>query len=316
MNRRDATQRRRGLTAKGRFGIMGGADTDVSTVPRGSRMSPMRTLRIGHSPDADDAFMFYALAQRKVVVDGYQLAHVVQDIETLNQRALHSELEATAISAAAYPQVADRYRITSSGSSFGRGYGPIVVAREGRGPRGLQGARVAIPGTLTTAYLLLRIYASGFEAVKMPFDQIGEAVLAGQTDAGLVIHEGQVTYAELGLAKILDLGELWQRETSLPLPLGIDVVRRDVGERVAESIARALRESIQYALRHEDEALAYAVQFGRGIDIEVCRKFVRMYVNEDTLDIGQEGRLALAALYEKAHARGLISAVPPLDVLD
>ena len=275
----------------------------------------MPTIRIGHSPDADDAFMYYAIAHGKVRVGNYEVQHVMEDIESLNQRALSGELEGTAISAGAYPQVADKYRIMSVGSSIGRNYGPMVVARSDRADTSLQNARVAIPGTYTTAYLLLRLYAEGFEAVPIDFDKIMPAVQNGEVDAGLLIHEGQVTYGDEGLVKLLDLGEAWGQDTGLPIPLGLDMVRRDLGEEMAVLMAESLRDSIQYAFDHEDEALDYAIKFSRGIERETCRRFVRMYVNDDTLDMGEEGKRALEILYARAVERGIIDAVPPIDLI-
>ena len=275
----------------------------------------MPTIRIGHSPDADDAFMYYALAHGKVRVGNYEVQHVMEDIESLNQRALSGELEGTAISAGAYPQVADKYRIMSVGSSIGRNYGPMVVARSDRADTSLQNARVAIPGTYTTAYLLLRLYAEGFEAIPIDFDKIMPAVQNGEVDAGLLIHEGQVTYSDEGLVKLLDLGEAWGQDTGLPIPLGLDMVRRDLGEEMAVLMAESLRDSIQYAFDHEDEALDYAIKFSRGIERETCRRFVRMYVNDDTLDMGEEGKRALEILYARAVERGIIDAVPPIDLI-
>ena len=275
----------------------------------------MSIIRIGHSPDADDAFMYYALAHGKVRVGNYEVQHVMEDIESLNMRALSGELEGTAISAGAYPQVADKYRIMSVGSSIGRNYGPMVVARSDRADTSLQNARVAIPGTYTTAYLLLRLYAEGFEAVPIDFDKIMPAVQNGEVDAGLLIHEGQVTYSDEGLVKLLDLGEAWGQDTGLPIPLGLDMVRRDLGEEMAVLMAESLRDSIQYAFDHEDEALDYAIKFSRGIERETCRRFVRMYVNDDTLDMGEEGKRALETLYSKAVERGIIDAVPPIDLI-
>ena len=275
----------------------------------------MSIIRIGHSPDADDAFMYYALAHGKVRVGNYEVQHVMEDIESLNQRALSGELEGTAISAGAYPQVADKYRIMSVGSSIGRNYGPMIVARSDRADTSLQNARVAIPGTYTTAYLLLRLYAEGFEAIPIDFDKIMPAVQNGEVDAGLLIHEGQVTYGDVGLVKLLDLGEVWGQDTGLPIPLGLDMVRRDLGEEMAVLMAESLRDSIQYAFDHEDEALDYAIKFSRGIERETCRRFVRMYVNDDTLDMGEEGKRALETLYSRAVERGIIDAVPPIDLI-
>ena len=274
----------------------------------------MPLLRIGHSPDADDAFMYYAIAHGKVAIGNYQVQHVLEDIESLNRRAMRGELEVTAISAAAYPQVADGYRIMRVGSSIGRHYGPTVVTRVGREEMDLAGARIAIPGEYTTAYLLLRLYLEGFEAVPIAFDEIPAAVQAGDVDAGLLIHEGQITYGELGLSKALDLGEVCGRDTGLPIPLGLDMVRRDLGEELSSLIAQGLKSSILYAFEHEDEALDYAIGFSRGIERETCRRFVRMYVNQDTLDMGEEGQRALETLFAKAREKGIIGQVPPIDL--
>ena len=275
----------------------------------------MPILRIGHTPDADDAFMYYAIAHGKVLVGEYQVQHVLEDIQSLNNRAVMGELEGTAISAAAYPQVADKYRIMRVGSSIGRNYGPMVVALAERADLRLTGARIAIPGEHTTAYLLLRLYVDGFDAVPMAFDSIVSAVQEGQVDAGLLIHEGQITYSGLGLVKLLDLGEAWGEDTGLPIPLGLDMVRRDLGEDTATLMAKSLKDSILFAFEHEDEALGYAMQFSRGTDLETCRRFVRMYVNEDTLDMGDEGQKALETLFSRASEKGLITTLPPLDLI-
>jgi len=272
------------------------------------------TLRIGHSPDADDAFMFWAMASGRVAVQGYRVEHVMEDIESLNRRARKGELEVTAISAAAYPLLAGTYRLLRVGASIGRAYGPVVVARKAIDP-GLMGQRVAVPGQYTTAYLLLRLFAAGFEPVFTPFDRILQVVAAGEVDAGLIIHEGQVTYEREGFVKVLDLGEAWHRATGLPIPLGLNAVRRDLGPQVAERVRDALLASIREAQAHEDEALDYALRFGRGVDRETGRLFVRMYVNDDTLDLGEEGRAALESLYARAVERGIFEAVPPLDIV-
>ncbi|MDR5694703.1 MAG: MqnA/MqnD/SBP family protein [Armatimonadota bacterium] len=273
----------------------------------------MRVLRIGHSPDPDDAFMFYGFACGAVQMEGYEIEHVLEDIATLNVRATRGELEVTALSAATYPHVAGRYRLLATGASLGIGYGPVIVCKKESIASELTGRTIAVPGKSTTAYLLLRLYLEDFQAVEIPFDRIPQAVRAGEVDAGLLIHEGQLTYAEMGLVPILDLGARWREETGFPLPLGLDAVRRDLAEDLQARISQALAESIRYAFAHEEEALDYAMQFGRGIDREICRRFVRMYVNEYTLDLGGEGKRALLALYQRAYDRGLIPAVPPLD---
>ncbi|HLC42724.1 MAG TPA: MqnA/MqnD/SBP family protein [Methylomirabilota bacterium] len=273
----------------------------------------MTTIRIGHSPDPDDAFMFYAIAHRKVDAAGFAVEHVMEEIESLNRRALTGELEVTAISAATYVLLADRYRILDPGASMGLGYGPILVAREPMPPNEIAQRVVAIPGSHTTAALLLRLCCGDPPVIEVPFDKIPTAVLEGQADVGLLIHEGQITYQTMGLTKIMDLGEKWREESDLPIPLGINVVRRDLDETVARALSRALRESILYAQAHVDEALEYAMQFGRGIDRETCRRFVLMYVNDYTVTLGETGRRALEHLYRQAFARKLIPQIPLID---
>lgn len=273
-----------------------------------------RRLRIGHSPDPDDAFMFYALAAGKVTIPGARVDHVLEPIETLNRRARAAELEVTAVSAATYALVADRYRLLDAGASMGEGYGPVLVAREPLPVAALPERVVAIPGSHTTAALLLRMYLPDEPPlIEVPFDQIPRVVLEGQADVGLLIHEGQLTHPTLGLVTVLDLGKAWFRDTGLPLPLGVNVVRRDLGEAVHRAVAEALRASIAWARAHADEALEHALAFGRGIDRETCRRFVAMYVNRWTESLGEVGRAALARLYAEAHRRGLLPAVPPLD---
>ncbi len=273
----------------------------------------MTLIRIGHSPDPDDAFMFYALTAGKVRAEGVEIEHVLEDIESLNRRARAAELEVTAISAAAYALVADRYRIMDPGASMGKGYGPILVAREPMDPREIPDRVVAIPGSHTTAALLLRMYCGDPPIIEVAFDKIPKVVLEGQAHLGLLIHEGQITHQALGLHKVLDLGQAWERETGLPLPLGINVVRRDLGEATAVLLSHALSRSIAYAHAHVDEALEYAMKFGRGIDKETCRRFVLMYVNDYTVTLGAEGRRALERLFALAHQKGLIASIPPLD---
>ncbi len=273
----------------------------------------MIAIRIGHSPDPDDAFMFYALTSGKVQAEGLEIQHVLEDIESLNRRARSAELEVTAISAATYVLVADRYRVMDPGASMGKGYGPILVAKEPMDPREIPDRVVAIPGSHTTAALLLRLYCGDPPLIEVAFDKIPNVVLEGQADLGLLIHEGQITHQAMGLHKVLDLGKAWERETNLPLPLGINVVRRDLGEAVGAELSAALRRSIAYAHAHVDEALDYAMKFGRGIDKETCRRFVLMYVNDYTVTLGVEGRQALERLFSLAHQKGLIPAIPPLD---
>jgi 1,4-dihydroxy-6-naphthoate synthase len=276
----------------------------------------MQTIRIGHSPDADDAFMFYALTAGKVTVPGARIEHVLEDIESLNRRARSGELEVTAVSAATYALVADRYRLMDPGASMGKGYGPILVAREPLDPREIPQKVVAIPGSHTTASLLLRLYLPEEPAlIEVAFDKIPQAVLEGQADLGLLIHEGQITHQRLGLVKVLDLGELWQRDSRLPLPLGVNVMRRDLGEPMHRALSEGLRRSIVWAHANVDEALEYAMRYGRGIDKETCRRFVLMYVNDYTLRLGDDGRAALERLFTEAHRRGLLPSVPPLDAV-
>jgi len=274
------------------------------------------TLYIGHSPDADDAFMFYALAEEKVTIGDYRIDHVMEDIESLNRRAKTGELPVTAISAAVYPEVAEKYRIMSCGSSVGRNYGPIVLARESMAVEDLVGKRVAVPGPFTTAFLLLQLYVPGaFEAVQMDFDRVMDAITSGDVDAGVIIHEGQLTWETSGLHNVLDLGKAWTGDTGLPIPLGLDVIHRDLGDTQMRAIARALKKSIVYARANEEAAIDYAIQFGRGIDRDTCVEFVRMYVNDDTVDMGDEGVRALETLFSRAVDRGLLDAVPELDVI-
>jgi len=276
----------------------------------------MPVIRVGHSPDPDDAFMFYALTAGKVTIPGVTIEHLLEDIESLNRRARTAELEVTAVSAATYALVADRYRLMDPGASMGKGYGPILVARAPIAPRDIPSKVVAIPGSHTTASLLLRMYVPQEPAlIEVAFDKIPQAVLEGQADLGLLIHEGQITHAQMGLVKVLDLGEAWQRETGLPLPLGVNVARRDLGSDRLLELSDVLREAIHCGLDHRAEALEYAVQFGRGIDAAVADRFVEMYVNDYTVKLGAEGMAALERLFSMAHQRKLIPSIPPLDVV-
>src|SRR5467141_281680 len=272
-----------------------------------------RLVRIGHSPDADDAFMFYALTAGKVKIPGVTIEHVLEDIESLNRRARTAELEVTAVSFASYLLIADRYRMMDPGASMGKGYGPILVAREPVPAAELEQRVTAIAGKHTTSALLLRLYVGDPPLIEVAFDKIPSAVLEGQADLGLLIHEGQITHPAMGLVKVLDLGECWQRETGLPLPLGVNVMRRDLGEPMHRAISQGLRDSIAWAHAHVDEALEYAMRYGRGIDKETCRRFVLMYVNDYTVTLGAEGRAAIERLFGEAQKRGLIGAVPLID---
>ena len=273
-------------------------------------------LRFGHSPDADDAFMFYGFHTGEAVIDGCSVEHVLEDIQSLNRRALErADLEITAVSAHAYAHLTERYAVLACGASMGIGYGPVVVGREPHPVSWLAGKRVAIPGPMTTAALLLRIECPDCEGVEVMFDRIPEAVAKGEVDAGVIIHESQLTYREEGLEKIVDFGELWQQRDRLPVPLGLDVVRRDLGPARMEAVSRGFRASIDAAFRHEDEALHYALQFGRGLDVAQGRRFVHMYVNELTLDMGERGRRALETLYGRAVSAGVLKRVPELEVI-
>jgi len=274
---------------------------------------PDRLIRVGHSPDPDDAFMFYGLASEKVKIPGVTIAHVMDDIQTLNERALQAELEVTAISAHAFPYVSEHYWIMRTGASMGEGYGPIIVAKKYASVEELKGKIVGTPGKWTTASLLFKIYLEHMQNFDMPFDQIINAVLEEKVDAGLLIHEGQINFQEYGLRKLLDFGEVWQEDTKgLPLPLGLDVVRKDLGEDMAQRLSQGLRDSIEYGYAHQDESIPYALQFGRGIDAQLGSKFVKMYVNEVTIDMGARGEAALNVLFAKARQKKLLPATPLL----
>jgi len=272
-----------------------------------------RTIRVGHSPDSDDAFMFYALTHDKLDARGLRFVHQLEDIETLNRRALAGELEVSAVSIHAYAHLADRYALLASGSSMGDRYGPMVVTRDAASLADLRGRRIAIPGTLTTAYLTLQLcLGKDVPVVVMPFDQILPAVADGRVDAGLIIHEGQLYYGAKGLHKVVDLGQWWFEQTGLPLPLGGNVVRRDLGDELVVEIARLLKASIQYALDHRPEALEYALRYARDLDPALADRFVGMYVNEWTVDYGPRGREAVRTLLGRAEAAGLLPG--PVDV--
>jgi 1,4-dihydroxy-6-naphthoate synthase len=286
-----------------------------------ARMSPtpsvaLRTLRFGHSPDADDAYMFYGFHTHQASIAGCNVEHVLEDIQSLNRRAVErADLEITAVSAHAYAFVADRYAVLACGASMGMGYGPVVVARETRSLASLSGKRVAIPGPLTTAALLLRIECPQAIPVEVMFDGIPAAVLAGEVEAGVIIHESQLTYVTEGLVKVLDFGELWRDRDGLPVPLGLDVVRRDLGPDLMRAVSVGFRASIEAAHEHEDEAIAYALQFGRGLDVRQGKQFVHMYVNDMTLDMGEPGRKALEKLYERAVEVGAVQRGPRVEVV-
>lgn len=263
-------------------------------------------LTLAHSPDADDAFMFYALAKERIDTGGLRFEHQLADIESLNQKALQSTYDVTALSFHAYAYLHSRYALLRCGSSFGDGYGPLLVAREEMEAGKLGGKRLAVPGALTSAYLLLKLYAPEADTVTIPFDQIPARVARGQVDAGLLIHEGQLTFAQEGLKPVLDLGAWWQQQTGLPVPLGGLAVRRELEPTLVRRIAGVVETSIRYALDHREEALAYALQFGRGLSPATGDKFVGMYVNEWTLDCGARGRQAIQLLLDRALQARLI----------
>jgi 1,4-dihydroxy-6-naphthoate synthase len=273
--------------------------------------SAVRTLHLAHSPDADDAFMFWAMAEGRIDTGQRRYIHELADIESLNRRALAGELEVTAVSIHAYAHLAERYALLAHGASIGDGYGPIVVSRDvapADPQAALAGRTVAIPGTLTTAWLALQLYQPLVRSVVVPFDRIEDFVAAGRADAGLLIHEGQLTFGDRGLHRWADMGEWWQAESGLPLPLGGNVVRRDLGAELTGAIARDLKASIEYGLAHRDEALRHAQRFSRGLDARRIDRFVGMYVNAYTVDYGPSGRQAVAELLGRAHRAGLIPA--------
>jgi len=267
---------------------------------------PTTTIRVAHSPDSDDAFMFYALAEGKIDTGDLRYVHELQDIESLNQRALKAELEVTAVSIHAYAYLTDRYALLPHGSSMGDRYGPRLVARAPMTRAEVRGKRIAVPGPLTTAYLALQLYEPDFEAVMTPFDQIEDAVVNGEVDAGLLIHEGQLTFGDRGLHLVADMGEWWFQETGLPLPLGGNVVRKDLGDSLIRTVSKHLRASIAYGLEHRTTALDHAMRYSRGLAREKADTFIGMYVNDWTLDYGDRGREAVRKLLERGVERGLI----------
>jgi 1,4-dihydroxy-6-naphthoate synthase len=273
-----------------------------------STFAATREISVAHSPDSDDAFMFYGLATNKVRVPGLRFTHTLCDIETLNRKAMEGEgaYDVTAISFHAYPYIQDHYALLPSGGSMGEGYGPMIVAKHFYSADQIKRKRIAVPGMLTTAYLVLHLFAPGIETDFVPFDQIIPQVQEGKHDAGVIIHEGQLSYSKSGLQRILDLGKWWHGETRLPLPLGGNAIRRSLGPELISSVATALRNSIQYALDHREEALAYAMQFTRDLDAQLADKFVGMYVNQRTLDYGEDGREAVRRLLDMGFRAGII----------
>jgi 1,4-dihydroxy-6-naphthoate synthase len=288
------------------------AVSDTTKTP--GMVSPNQAeITIAHSPDSDDAFMFYALATHKVRAPGLRFTHTLCDIETLNQKAREGVYDVTAISFHAYPYIQDKYALMSCGGSLGEGYGPMIVSPRPFSESEVKAKRIAVPGMLTTAYLALNLFAPGIQTEVVPFDQIIPQVLDGKYEAGLIIHEGQLTYDKSGLHRIVDLGRWWQKVTGLPLPLGGNVIRRALGPQLMATVTQALRESIQYALDHREEALAYAMQFARDLDSPTADKFVGMYVNERTLDYGPDGREAVRRLLDMGHKAGIIGPEAQMD---
>ena len=275
-----------------------------------------REIKLAHSPDSDDAFMFYALATHKLPTPGFKYTHVLSDIQTLNEAALSETYDVTALSFAAYPSLRDKYILLDCGASFGEGYGPIVVALSPMKGHDLKGKRVGVPGLKTSAYLTLKLYEPDFEAVVMPFDKIIDAVRKEVVEAGLLIHEGQLFFPQLGLHRVVDLGIWWQEQTSLPLPLGGNAVRRSLGPETGRRIARTIRDSVAYGLEHRDEALNYAMQFAREMDTELADKFVGMYVNKWTLGYGEKGKKAVRQLIERGTAAGLLPGPDTIEYLE
>jgi 1,4-dihydroxy-6-naphthoate synthase len=276
-------------------------------------MNEATTITLAHSPDADDAFMFYALAKDKIDTRGLRFVHHLKDIQSLNVEALAQKYDVTAVSFGGYPRIAKDYALLSSGSSIGDGYGPIVVSKTPLDAAKLGDTRVAVPGEQTSAFVSLKLFHPGLQYVVMDFNEIQEAVIDGTVPAGLLIHEGQLTYHEEGLHKVLDLGEWWKKKTSLPLPMGGNAIRRGLGEPLMRQVSEVLRESIRYSLDHRDEALAYAMGFGRGLNRDKADRFVAMWVNELTVDYGERGRAAVRAFLTAAHEAGILAKVETLD---
>jgi 1,4-dihydroxy-6-naphthoate synthase len=272
-----------------------------------------KEITIAHSPDSDDAFMFYALANNKLDTKGLKIHQVLKDIQSLNIEAMNGKYEVSAISFASYPQVCDKYALMPCGASMGLNYGPMVVSKTQLSKADLANTVIAIPGKLTSAYLTLRLWEANVKTVEMPFDQILEAVHEGKVQAGLIIHEGQLTYQQLGLTKIVDLGEWWYEKTKLPLPLGGNIVRKDLGAELIQFVTKLLQDAIKYSLSHRSEALAYAMQYARDLKQEEADKFVGMYVNELTVDYGDQGRAALTTFFEMAYKQGIIDKPVELD---
>lgn len=272
-------------------------------------------IKLAHSPDSDDAFMFYALATHKLPTPGFKFTHTLSDIQSLNEAALTETYDVTAISFAAYPALREKYILLDCGASFGEGYGPIVVANKPLKPNELAGKRVGVPGLKTSAFLTLKLYESNFEPVVIPFDKIVDAVQNNLVEAGLLIHEGQLFFQKKGLHRVMDLGIWWQEQTGLPLPLGGNAVRRGLGPELGCQIAKTIRDSVSYGLEHREEALNYAMQFAREMDTETADKFIAMYVNKWTLGYGEKGKQAVKELIERGTKAGLLSGPPTVEFL-
>jgi len=285
-------------------------------MPTSSASPKVKEITVAHSPDSDDAFMFYGLATNKVRVPGLKFSHTLCDIETLNRKAMNGVYDVTAISFHAYPYLQDKYALMTCGGSVGDGYGPMIVANRSFGLSEIKHATIAVPGTLTTAFLALKLFAPNVETEVVPFDQIIPQILAGKYEAGLIIHEGQLTYGKAGLHRIVDMGKWWRDMTGLPLPLGGNAIRRDLGRENIHNVSVALKQSIQYALDHRDEALEYAMQFARDLDTASADKFVGMYVNERTVDYGSDGREAVSRLLDMGHKAGIIPHAAKVDWMD
>ena len=287
------------------FGTQAASKTEKETVE----------IRLAHSPDSDDAFMFYALATHKLATPGYKYTHILSDIQTLNDRALTETYDVTAVSFAAYPSLRDKYVLLDCGASFGENYGPMVVASKPMKREDLAGRRIGIPGLKTTAYLTLKLFEPNFEPVVMAFDKILDGVKNEVVEAGLLIHEGQLLFPQLGMHRVLDLGVWWHEQTGLPLPLGGNAVRRALGPALGLQIAKTIKDSVEYGLEHREEALNYAMQFARDMETEVADKFVGMYVNRWTLGYGERGKQAVRALIERGTAAGLLPGPPDIEFL-
>lgn len=276
----------------------------------------VRTITVAHSPDSDDAFMFYGLATNKLETEGLKFEHTLKDIQTLNEEAKKGVYDVTAVSFHAYAYISDKYALLPHGASIGDKYGPIVVSKEPRSPNDIPNMKIAVPGELTSAFLALRIYNPDFDYVVVPFDQVIDTVLKGEADAGLLIHEGQLFYKQMGLDKVLDLGEWWHEKTGLPLPMGGNAIRRDLGEDLMKQVSKHLHRSIVYSMENREDALAYAMQFARDMAPELADRFVAMWVNDLTLDYGERGREGVRRLLDEGYERGIIPNKVHIDFVE